>query len=404
MPAALEGLLNWAVKHGRSISVTSAIVGADVFDGERLLTDHVLVLADGLVKTLVPGSEWDESVPTVDCSDQLIVPGFIDLQLNGGGGVLFNDQPTVAGIAAIAKAHRQFGTTGFLATFITDEPKKMHAATAAVKGALSNQVPGLLGIHLEGPFLNRDRKGVHDGSMIREMSDDDLTWLSHLGLDRVLVTLAPEQVSDEVLSGLSAAGVIVWAGHSEASYEQTIDALESGISGFTHLFNAMSPLATRAPGMVGAALEHQASWVGVIADGHHVHPANLRLALRLKPAGKILLVTDAMPSVGSSATSFSLNGEQIQTRDGCNYTEDGVLAGSDLDMCSAVNNIVSFTGVDYLEALRMASLYPAQALGLDSQLGRIAPEYRGNLVALDANRRVTATWIDGVIERHDPFL
>lgn len=383
--------------------MTSAIVGANVFDGERLLTDHVLVLANGLVQALVPNSEWQGSVPAVDFSDQLIAPGFIDLQLNGGGGVLFNDQPTVAGIAAIAKAHRQFGTTGFLATFITDEPKKMHAATAAVKGALSNQVPGLLGIHLEGPFLNRDRKGVHDGSMIREMSDDDLAWLSHVGLDRVLITLAPEQVSDEVLAGLSAAGVILWAGHSEASYEQTIDALESGISGFTHLFNAMSPLATRAPGMVGAALEHQASWVGVIADGHHVHPANLRLALRLKPAGKMLLVTDAMPSVGSSATSFPLNGEQIQTRDGCNYTENGVLAGSDLDMCSAVKNIVSFTGIDYLEALRMASLYPAQALGVDSQLGRIAPEYRGNLVALDGNRRVTATWIDGDIERHDPF-
>lgn len=384
--------------------MTSAIVGANVFDGERLLTDHVLVLADGLVQALVPNSEWQGSVPAVDFSGQLIAPGFIDLQLNGGGGVLFNDQPTVAGIAAIAKAHRQFGTTGFLATFITDEATKMRAAAYAVRDALSNQVPGLLGIHLEGPFLNRARKGVHDGSMIRDMSEDDLSWISRLGLDTVLITLAPEQVSGEVLIRLSDVGVLLWAGHSEASYEQTVDALQNGISGFTHLFNAMSPLATRAPGMVGAALEHQTSWVGVIADGHHVHPANLRLALRLKPAGKTLLVTDAMPSVGSSATSFSLKGEQIQTRDGCNYTEDGVLAGSDLDMCSAVNNIVSFTGIDYLEALRMASLYPAQALDLDSKLGRIAPEYRGNLVALDANRRVTATWVDGVIERHDPFL
>ena len=383
--------------------MTSAIVGANVFDGERLLTDHVLVLADGLVQALVPNSEWQGSVPAVDFSGQLIAPGFIDLQLNGGGGVLFNDQPTVAGIAAIAKAHRQFGTTGFLATFITDKATKMRAAAYAVRDALSNQVPGLLGIHLEGPFLNRARKGVHDGSMIRDMSEDDLSWISRLGLDTVLITLAPEQVSGEVLIRLSDVGVLLWAGHSEASYEQTVDALQNGISGFTHLFNAMSPLATRAPGMVGAALEHQTSWVGVIADGHHVHPANLRLALRLKPAGKTLLVTDAMPSVGSSATTFSLNGEQIQTRDGCNYTEDGVLAGSDLDMCSAVNNIVSFAGIDYLEALRMASLYPAQALDLDSKLGRIAPEYRGNLVALDANRRVTATWIDGVIERHDPF-
>ena len=382
--------------------MTSAIVGANVFDGERLLTDHVLVLANGLVQALVPNSEWQGSVPAVDFSDQLIAPGFIDLQLNGGGGVLFNDQPTVAGIAAIAKAHRQFGTTGFLATFITDEPEKTRTAASAVKDALANQVPGLLGIHLEGPFLNSARKGVHDGSKIRAMSEDDLTWLSHLGLEVILTTLAPEQVSSEDLTRLCNAGVVVWAGHSEASYEQTIDALENGISGFTHLFNAMSPLATRAPGMVGAAFEDQTSWVGVIADGHHVHPANLRLALRVKPTGKTVLVTDAMPSVGSDSTSFSLHGKPITTRNGCNYTEDGVLAGSDLDMCSAVNNIVSFTGIDYLEALRMASLYPAQALGLDSQLGRIAPEYRGNLVALDANRRVTATWIDGVIERHNP--
>lgn len=331
-----------------------------------------------------------------DLDGALLLPGFIDVQVNGGGGVLFNTATDVDGVRAIAGAHRRFGTTGLLPTLISDEPAVMRAALAAVEQALAEGVPGILGIHLEGPFLASARKGVHDASWFHDPDSAELALLCapHRGV-RVL-TLAPERVPPTVIRRLVSAGVIVCAGHSAADYATTRAALDAGVRGFTHLFNAMTPLGSREPGVVGAALDDADSWCGVIVDGRHVHPASLRVALRAKPRGRMLLVTDAMPPVGAADAQFVLNGETIVVKDGVCQTAAGVLAGSALDMASAVRNVVALLGLPLDEAARMASTYPADFLGLSASHGRIAAGQHADLVALDADLQVRRVWVAGV--------
>ena len=329
----------------------------------------------------------------------LLAPGFLDVQVNGGGGVLFNEQPTAAGARALARAHRRFGTTGLLPTLVSDRPDVVSSGIQAV-GSVMAESPGegarVLGIHLEGPFLNLERAGVHDPRRIRPLGDEDLELLTALPGGRTVVTLAPECVPAGSIQRLTAAGVRVCAGHSAASYQEIQSALAEGLSGFTHLFNAMSPLGSREPGVVGAALADPDSYCGVIADGIHVHPATLRIALAAKPRGRMLLVTDAMPPVGADDRSFRLRGETIRVENGRCATADGRLAGSALDMAQAVRNSVSWLGLPLEEALRMASLYPAAFLGLDGEFGHIQPERCADLVWLDDQLNVQATWVDGV--------
>jgi N-acetylglucosamine-6-phosphate deacetylase len=328
---------------------------------------------------------------TVDLDGNLLVPGFIDLQVNGGGDVLLNDSPDAATMARIADAHLTFGTTSLLPTLISDTLDKAEAAIAAVN---ENETPGVIGLHLEGPFLDASRKGIHDASLFRSMDEAAIALVSSLRRGRMLLTVAPEVVPPETISALTAAGVIVCAGHSSATYEQVRAALDAGLAGFTHLFNAMSPLESRAPGMVGAALEDQNAWCGVIVDNHHVHPAALKIAIAAKPKGSILLVTDAMPPVGGVSDSFIFGGERITCRDGRCAT-DQTLAGSCLDMATAVRNTAQHLGVDVAEACRMASLYPARALGLDHQIGQILPGHRADLVALNDQLEVERVWRGG---------
>jgi N-acetylglucosamine-6-phosphate deacetylase len=325
----------------------------------------------------------------------LLAPGFVDVQVNGGGGVLFNADPTVEAIRAIAAAHRRFGTTGFLPTFITDRREKMHAAVDAVRAALAAGVPGVLGIHLEGPFLNPARKGVHDAAHLRAFDDEDFAIVTSLGRGCTLVTLAPEMVPPETIARLAAAGVVVAAGHTAASYDAIVAARRQGLSGFTHLFNAMPPMSAREPGPAGAALDDRGCWCGIIADLHHVAPAMLRLALAARGTERMMLVTDAMPSVGTDLAQFDLLGQPVRRANGRLTTPDGTLAGSDLDMATAVRNCVDRLGVTLDDALRMASRAPAAFLRLDSELGRIAPGYRADLVLLDDRLGVKETWIGG---------
>ncbi len=368
---------------------------------ERLVdtgfVDDAVVLIDGphIVAVVAPSDPRVRAAHIHDLCGCMLAPGFIDCQVNGGGGVLFNDTPTVEGIAHIAAAHRRFGTTGLLPTLISDDASVMRAAIDATRAAIRQGIPGVLGIHLEGPFLAPQRKGIHDADKFRAPTAADIDLIPD-DAGKILLTVAPERVTPEILHALAARGVILSAGHTAATYAQTRAALDAGVSGFTHLFNAMSPLQSREPGAVGAALEHRASWCGIIADGHHVHPAALRIALAAKPRGKIFLVTDAMPPVGSDNERFTLNGETIVCRDGKCTNADGVLAGSALDMASAVRNAVAMLGVTTDEALRMASAYPAAFLGLGKTHGRIAPGYAADLVALDADFTVRHTWIGGV--------
>ncbi|HEY2659494.1 MAG TPA: N-acetylglucosamine-6-phosphate deacetylase [Caulobacteraceae bacterium] len=332
---------------------------------------------------------------TRDLAGGLLLPGFIDTQVNGGGGVLFNDQPTEAGIAQIGAAHRRFGTTGFLPTLISDDLTTVETAIAATRQALTVQAPGVLGLHIEGPFLNIRRKGIHDASKFRSLDEAAFELLTSLGAGRTLITLAPETTNGEMIARLARAGVVVSAGHTNASYSTVHTALAHGLTGFTHLFNAMSPLTSREPGAVGAALENTDCWCGIVVDGKHVDPVVLKLALRCRPHDRFMLVTDAMPCVGSSETSFMLQGKHITVRSGACYDDHGTLAGSNLDMASAVRNAVQLLGLDLATAVRMASHAPAQFLGLGHELGRIAPGYRADLVLADEGLTVLDTWIGG---------
>ena len=330
-----------------------------------------------------------------DLQGSSLAPGLIDCQVNGGGGVLFNDAPDVDTIRRIGAAHARFGTTGFLPTLISDDQSVMRDAIAAVDSAISEQVPGVLGVHLEGPYLAPARRGIHNAEKFISLDPAAVELLASLRQGSTLVTLAPERVELARIHELVKQGVIVAAGHTAADYEQTRAALTAGVRGFTHLFNAMTPLGSREPGVVGAALDGAASWCGVIVDGHHLHPAVLRIALAAKPHGKIFLVTDAMPPVGSERDSFELNGERITSRNGRCENLNGTLAGSALDMIGAVRNTVAQTGIDLAEALRMGSTYPAQFLGIDATHGRIAPGCRADFIVIDADLQLRETWISG---------
>jgi N-acetylglucosamine-6-phosphate deacetylase len=369
-----------------------ALVNGRVLAGEEVREGQAVLVQDGLIQAIVPEAEVPGDAVREDLGGALLLPGFVDLQVNGGGGVLFNESPTPEAIAAIGQAHRRFGTTKFLPTLISDDLEVIRDAFAAVRTCRD---PGVLGVHIEGPFLSAERKGIHDRSKFRTLDEQAIALLVSPNPGKTLVTLAPEKTTPAMIRRLVDAGVIVSAGHTNASYAETRAALDGGLTGFTHLFNAMSPLTSREPGVVGAALEDPQSWCGLIVDGRHVHPATLKLAHRCKPRGKLMLVTDAMPCVGSAESSFVLQGQTIRVENGVCVGADGTLAGSNLDMASAVRNAVELMGVGLAEAVRMASAYPADFLGLGHRLGRIAPGYVADLVLADDGLNVLETWVDG---------
>jgi N-acetylglucosamine-6-phosphate deacetylase len=363
---------------------------------EGFVEGRVVILEKGRIVDIVrDGDRKLDGAEKRDLRGSLLVPGFVDAQVNGGGGVLFNDDPSVATIRTIGKAHRRYGTTSFLPTLISDDLSVLRRAIGAVRDAMAEGVPGVAGVHLEGPFLSEARKGTHDHTKFRDLDRDAIAMLSSLGVGRTLVTLAPEETTPESIAKLAATGVVVSAGHTNATYAEMRSALDHGLKGFTHLFNAMSPMTHREPGSVGAALDDDASWCGIIVDGRHVDPVVLRIALRAKRRDRFMLVTDAMPNVGADQDWFMLQGRKITVRDGICVDENGTLSGAAIDMASAVRNTVSMLGVTLADAVRMASTYPAEFLGLGGEIGRIAPGYRANLVATDAKLAIHATWIDG---------
>jgi N-acetylglucosamine-6-phosphate deacetylase len=373
-----------------------AFINARVLAGDDFQAGLAVLFANGHIVDVVADTDPRlNRIQRHDLGGDLLAPGFIDCQVNGGGGVLFNDAPYVDTIRRIGAAHNQFGTTGFLPTLISDDRCVMRSAITAVDAALSAGVPGLLGIHLEGPYLSPERRGIHDATKFQVPDADDVKLLASLTRGKVLVTIAPERVPEAIVRDLQTHGVIVAAGHTGADYATTTRALAAGVRGFTHLFNAMTPLQSREPGAVGAALEDRSSWCGVIVDGQHVHPAALRIALRAKATGKIFLVTDAMPPVGSTEKQFTLNGEIITCEDGRCVNAQGTLAGSSLDMAAAVRNSVAQLQVPLAEAVRMASTYPADFLGLSTSHGRIAENYIADFVVLSDDHQVRETWIGG---------
>jgi N-acetylglucosamine-6-phosphate deacetylase len=369
------------------------IATSQLFDGTAMRGPALVSVSDGRIAAVgLRGRATRGAIALPD--DAILAPGFIDVQLNGGGGVLLNDQPTEAGVRLIIEAHRKSGTTGCLPTLITDRADVMEQLAAAAPALL--QIPGVLGFHLEGPALNKVRKGIHLESEIRVPNAQAMATLKSFGKHgRSIVTLAPECVPQTLITDLIAAGLRVSAGHSEATATQIKQATDCGITAVTHLFNAMSQLTVREPGLVGAALDDERLFAGIICDGLHVDPRCLRLAVRCKGRDRLMLVTDAMPLVGTDQREFLLQGRRITLEAGRLTGPDGVLAGAHLTMIEAVRHAVMVLGVELADALTMASRTPATFLGLQSQLGSIAPGHRADLVAINTRFEVLETWVAG---------
>lgn len=347
---------------GRRAEMALAFVGADVFDGRDLRAGHGVVV-EGTSANLMPLEALPAGIPRHTLKGGTLMPGFVDLQVNGGGGVMLNDAPNVDTLTRIAQAHRAQGTLGLLPTLITDRREVTAAAIKAASAAVAAKVPGVLGLHLEGPHLDVARKGAHEGALIRPMEEADLRMLLEAAevLPNLMVTLAPQAATFEQIRTLARAGVIVSLGHSDTNYDAAMRAFEAGARCVTHLFNAMSPLSARAPGLVGAALAADVA-VGLIADGIHVHPASIRAALGAKAAGAVFLVSDAMACAGTQSTGFTLNGRQITRRDGRLTLSDGTLAGADLSMARATQVMHRQVGEPPARAYGRATRLPADVL------------------------------------------
>ena len=372
-----------------------ALTGARIFDGESIHGGLAVVVDGARIVDIVAIENLPKSIERRVLKAGLLVPGFIDVQVNGGGGALLNDNPTINTVRRITESHRKFGTTGMLPTVITDAPEVLSKAIAAVKTACAESIPGVLGIHIEGPFLDQERKGAHEAQFIREMTEADVAQIANADCGSIMLTLAPNRVAPALIKSLAGKGVLVSLGHSEASLAEVTKALDSGARAFTHLFNAMSQLNGRQPGMVGAALTDRDSYCGLIADGFHVHDAAMKVALAAKPHNRIMLVTDAMPTAAGGPDTFELQGRKIHLKNGKLQLDDDTLAGSNLTMDEAVRFCVEKLNVGLEDALRMASLNPAAFLRRDHELGRIKPGYLASLVHLDDDLHVLETWVDG---------
>jgi N-acetylglucosamine-6-phosphate deacetylase len=368
--------------------------GARLFDGERFHEDRALVVEGGSIRAVASLQDRPRGGEQVDLGGGILAPGFVDWQINGGGGVLFNAEPTVEAIAKIGAAHRREGVTGFLPTVVTDAPRVLAAALAAARAA-EGRVPGALGVHVEGPFIDPRRKGVHPVEFIRAMAEEDEEALIAQRAGVMVVTLAPASVALERVQRLAAAGIVVSLGHSEASAEEAQAVFDAGARAVTHLFNAMSQFGSRAPGVVGAALADSRVICGLIADGEHVHPAACRAAIAAKGASGVALVSDAMPPAAGGPAAFELHGRRV-TRVGRRLIEaDGTLAGAAITMRDAVDYVVNALGLSLADALTMATLTPSRLIGRDDRIGRLAPGFRADLVHLTDALEVAGVWTGG---------
>jgi N-acetylglucosamine-6-phosphate deacetylase len=375
-----------------------AVRGARIFDGEDWHDGKALLVSVETVEGIIATAAVPADAETIDLPGGLLAPGFVDLQVNGGGGVMLNDAPSVETIRCICAAHAPFGTTSLLPTLITDTPETTAATLEAGAAAAREKVPGFLGLHLEGPHLSLSRKGAHDPDLIRPMEKADLNRLvnARSSMPALMTTVAPETVTPQQIAALAGADIVVSLGHSDAGFATARAAIEAGARQMTHLFNAMSQLQHREPGMVGAALDSGGISAGLIADGFHVDRHAIAIALRAKRGpGRIFLVTDAMATIGTDMTEFTLNGRTIRREGGRLTLADGTLAGADLDMISAVRFMHREIGLPLEEALRMASLYPAEAVGQEHRLGRIGEGRPASFVHLSDALEVQSVWIEG---------
>ncbi|MCE8519892.1 N-acetylglucosamine-6-phosphate deacetylase [Ruegeria pomeroyi] len=378
--------------------MTLALSGAKILTPEGVVDGHMLVIDAGRIQRIAPLGEIPANARHLRLQGGWLAPGFVDLQVNGGGGVMLNNAPSVDSLRKMAQAHARIGATTILPTLITDTPAVVAAAITAVEMAVAGGVPGIAGLHLEGPHLALSRKGAHDPALIRVMEEEDLALLLEAArrLPLLKVTLATESVTPEQIRALTAAGVLVSLGHTDARFEDCRAAADAGAACVTHLFNAQSQMGNREPGVVGAALALGALSAGIIADGIHVHPASLGNAIRAKAGpGRMFLVSDSMATAGSDIDAFTLNGREIR-RSGDRLTlADGTLAGAHLELAQAIRNVMAMAGLDVAAAVGMATRSPADLIGR-ADLGRLAPGVRADLVHLDDQVALRRVWRDGL--------
>jgi N-acetylglucosamine-6-phosphate deacetylase len=367
-----------------------ALINATIHTGLNCLIHHAVLIDGARILDVVPLAQLSSECRQIDLSGQHLSPGFIDLQINGCGGVMFNDAIAPSTLDTMHQTNLKSGTTSFLPTLITTCDDDMIQAMDVVANYQKRHPNNVLGLHLEGPYLNPKRKGIHNESHIRQLDAAMLRRIAQHGRAPVmLLTLAPECVDAKDIRYLSEQGIVISAGHTDATFEQGMAGFDAGVRMATHLFNAMSPWLSRTPGMVGAVLSRNDVYAGIIADGEHVHFASIRLVKALKQA-KLILVTDATPPVGSDLDSFWIGGQEVFYQNGRCVSQDGTLGGSALTMIEAIANCVHHVAIPLDEALRMASTYPAQLLGIDHELGQIASDYWANLAVFDHNFQMTA--------------
>ncbi|WP_083887090.1 N-acetylglucosamine-6-phosphate deacetylase [Nodosilinea nodulosa] len=360
-----------------------ALTHCTLYTGSQVLQNHALVVEAATIVDLVPMTELPSDLPRLDGHGWAAAPGFIDLQLNGCGGVMFNDAITAATLDTMHRTNLQSGTTSFLPTLITTSDEAMRDAIALIAEYRHCYPQRVLGVHLEGPYLNPKRGGIHNRAAIRPARGSMISHLSKAGPEVVkLVTLAPEMVAVNHIQQLAQAGILVAAGHTDASFEEALAGFTAGVGMVTHLFNAMSPWQGRSPGMVGAVFSQPDIYAGIIVDGHHVHYGSVGLAQKIKQ-DRLILVSDATPPVGTTLESFVIGGQQVFYRDGKCVNADGTLGGAALTLIEAVGNCVRQVNIPLAEALRMATRYPARAIGVDRYLGLLAAGYQANITLFD---------------------
>ena len=371
-----------------------AITGAKIFSDHKLLDNKALLIDGENIIGIVAKNDIPDNIKIQQLNGGILSPGFIDLQVNGGGGKLFNNSPEKESLDEIIKAHQHFGTTSIMPTVISDSLNVLQRCTSTIANEINNN-KSLLGVHIEGPFFNVKYRGVHQKQYINTINNDYLNLFEGLQGFPVMLTLAPECISIKQLKHLKSLGFKILAGHTDASYDQLEEAIKYGLDGFTHLFNAMGQISAREPGVVGSALNFNNTAASIIVDLHHVHPSLIEMSYKQKPKGKLFFVSDSMATINHGEPSFELYDEVVSESNGRLINSEGKLAGSSITQIDAIKNAYTSCNITLSDAIAMATSYPAEYLGVDDYLGSLKANYRADLAHFDIDFNVKNVWVAG---------
>ena len=377
-----------------------ALIGAQLFSGKEFFDNRALLIDGENIIDIINEHEIPNNFEIQKLNGGILSPGFIDLQVNGGGGKLFNNSPDKESLNTIIEAHQHFGTTSIMPTVISDSLNVLKRCATTISEEIENN-KSLLGVHIEGPFFNVKYRGVHQKQYINTINSDYLNLFESLQDFPVMLTLAPECISTKQLKHLKSLGFKILAGHTDASYDQLEEAIKYGLDGFTHLFNAMGQISAREPGVVGSALTFDNATASIIVDLHHVHPSLIQMAYKQKPQGKLFFVSDSMATIHHGEPSFELYDEVVSESNGRIINSEGKLAGSSITQIDAIKNAYQSCNIPLNEALAMASRYPAEYLGVANYLGSLESGYRADLTHFSLDFQVQNVWVAGKKLRQD---